>query len=116
MSNVYEMKAKEKTNDQLVKEVIGMRRKIVDFSTIVKIVETRDPYTAEHQQKVSKLAMAIARGMKLSQDKIEGIRLASLVHDIGKISIPAEILNKPSKLTEEEFNLIKHHPKTGYDI
>jgi HD-GYP domain-containing protein (c-di-GMP phosphodiesterase class II) len=54
--------------------------------------------------------------MKLPQDKIEGIRIASLVHDIGKISLPAEILNKPTKLTEIEFNLIKDHSQTGYDI
>jgi HD-GYP domain-containing protein (c-di-GMP phosphodiesterase class II) len=54
--------------------------------------------------------------MKLSQDKIKGIRIASLVHDIGKISLPAEILNKPTKLTEIEYSLIKDHSQTGYDI
>ena len=83
---------------------------------IVKIVEARDPYTAGHQLKVSKLATAIAREMKLPQDKIEGIRRASLIHDIGKISLPAEILSKPSKLTEIEYSLIKNHPQIGYDI
>ena len=84
--------------------------------TIGKITETRDPYTSGHQLKVSKLAIAIAQEMKLPQDKIEGIRIASLVHDIGKISIPSEILSKPSKLSEIEDKLIKNHSQIGYDI
>ena len=86
------------------------------INIVAKIVETRDPYTAGHQLKVSKLATAIAREMKLSPDKIEGIRIASLVHDIGKISIPAEILSKPTKLNEIEYSLIKDHSQIGYDI
>jgi len=84
--------------------------------TISKIIETRDPYTAGHQNTVSQLAVAIAQEMKLPEDKIEGIRIAALVHDIGKINIPAEILSKPSKLNEMEFSLIKNHSKVGYDI
>jgi len=84
--------------------------------TISKIIETRDPYTAGHQNTVSQLAVAIAQEMKLSEDEIEGIRIAALVHDIGKINIPAEILSKPSKLNEMEFSLIRNHPKIGYDI
>jgi len=86
------------------------------INTIAKIVEIRDPYTAGHQLNVSKLTTAIAQEMKLPPDKIEGIRIASLVHDIGKISIPAEILSKPTKLSEIEYNLIKDHPQIGYDI
>lgn len=86
------------------------------INIVAKIVETRDPYTAGHQLKVSKLATAIAREMKLPPDKIEGIRIASLVHDIGKISIPAEILSKPIKLNEIEYSLIKDHSQIGYDI
>jgi len=84
--------------------------------TIGKIAETRDPYTAGHQKNVSQIAIFIAQEMKLPQDKIKGIRIASLVHDIGKISLPAEILNKPTKLSEIEYSLIKDHPQTGYDI
>jgi PAS domain S-box-containing protein len=84
--------------------------------TIGKITETRDPYTSGHQLKVSKLSTAIAQEMKLPQDKIEGIRIASLVHDIGKISIPSEILSKPSKLSEIEYRLIKNHSQIGHDI
>jgi PAS domain S-box-containing protein len=84
--------------------------------TIGKITETRDPYTSGHQLKVSLLSTAIAQEMKLPPDKIEGIRIASLVHDIGKISIPSEILSKPSKLSEIEYSLIKNHSQIGYDI
>jgi PAS domain S-box-containing protein/putative nucleotidyltransferase with HDIG domain len=84
--------------------------------TIGKITETRDPYTAGHQKSVSQIAVFIAQEMKLPKDKIEGIRIASLVHDIGKISIPAEILNKPTKLSEIEYSLIKDHSQVGYDV
>jgi len=84
--------------------------------TIGKIAETRDPYTAGHQKSVSQIATFIAQEMKLPKDRIEGIRIASLVHDIGKISLPAEILNKPTKLSEIEYSLIKDHSQTGHDI
>jgi len=86
------------------------------INTIAKIVETKDPYTAGHQQRVSKLAVTIAQKMKLPQEKIEGIRISSLVHDVGKISVPAEILNKPIKLSEIEYSLIRDHSQVGYDI
>ena len=86
------------------------------IETVSKIIEVRDPYTAGHQKNVSQMAVFIAQEMKLPKDKIEGIRIASLVHDIGKISVPAEILNKTTKLNEMEFNLIKVHSQTGYDI
>ncbi len=79
-------------------------------------VETRDPYTAGHQRRVADLARAIASEMNLSSDQVDGIRMASMIHDIGKISIPSEILAKPTKLTELEFNLIKTHSQSGYDI
>lgn len=84
--------------------------------TIGKVAETRDPYTAGHQKNVSQIATFIAREMKLPKDKIEGIRIASLVHDIGKISIPSEILNKPTKLSEIEYSLIKDHSQVSYDV
>ena len=76
----------------------------------------RDLYTAGHQQRVAKLAFTIAKDMNLSDGQIEGIRMAGLLHDIGKISVPTDILNKPSKLNNNEFNIIKEHPQTGYDI
>jgi len=86
------------------------------INIMAKIVETRDPYTAGHQQRVSKLATSMAQEMILSQDKIEGIRITALIYDIGKMSIPAEILSKPSKLNELEFDLIKNHSQKGYEI
>ncbi len=79
-------------------------------------IEMRDPYTAGHQKRVTDLAVAIAKDMDFSADKIDGIRMAGLIHDIGKISVPAEILAKPGRITEKEFALIKDHPKIGYDI
>jgi putative nucleotidyltransferase with HDIG domain len=79
-------------------------------------VEMRDPYTAGHQKRVADLACAIADECDLSEDQIEGIRMAGIIHDLGKISVPAEILSKPSRLTPNEFNLIKEHPEVGYDI
>ena len=86
------------------------------LDTMSKIIETKDPYTAGHQQRVCQLAIRIAQEMTLSEDKTEGIRIASLIHDIGKIGIPTEILSKPSRLSDIEFSLIKNHSQIGYDI
>ena len=83
---------------------------------IASLVETRDPYTAGHQRRVADLARTIATEMGLESDRIEGLRIAGMIHDIGKIAVPAEILSKPTKLTEIEFSLIKHHVQAGYDI
>ncbi|MBD3413136.1 MAG: response regulator [Candidatus Aminicenantes bacterium] len=79
-------------------------------------IETRDPYTAGHQRRVTKLAVKIAKEMDLKEDQIEGIRMSGTLHDIGKIYIPAEILSKPGKISEAEYNIIKTHPKVGADI
>ncbi|MBU4227047.1 PAS domain S-box protein [bacterium] len=86
------------------------------IETMSKIVEAKDPYTAGHQQRVCQLATAIAKELNLSQDKVEGIRIASLIHDTGKIGIPTELLSKPVKLTDIEFSLIKEHSQIGYNI
>lgn len=80
------------------------------------IVETRDPYTAGHQRRVAHLACAIAREMNIPEEKISGIRMAGIIHDIGKIRIPAEILTYPDILSDTEFRIIKLHPVVGYDI
>lgn len=79
-------------------------------------VEKRDPYTAGHQERVMQLSCAIAREMGLPPKQISGIRMAAVIHDIGKLFIPAELLTKPTKLSEAEMNLIKVHPQIGYDI
>ncbi|MCX6087766.1 MAG: PAS domain S-box protein [Caldiserica bacterium] len=100
----------QKKSKQLEKSVENI------IFTMVKMSESKDLYTAGHQKKVSQLATAIARKMGLSEDRIEALRFASLIHDIGKFTIPGEILTKPSKLSETEFALIKEHPETGYNI
>jgi len=86
------------------------------IKVMVSTVETRDPYTAGHQYRVTDLAQAIATEMNLPQDRIDGIRMAASIHDIGKLSVPAEILSKPTVLSEIEFSLIKEHPRNGYEI
>jgi PAS domain S-box-containing protein len=83
---------------------------------IAVTVETRDSYTAGHQRRVADLARSIATEMNLPIDIIDGIRMAAAIHDLGKISVPAEILSKPTKLTAIEFSLIKTHSQSGYDI
>ena len=82
----------------------------------MSVLESRDLYTSSHQSRSADLARAIAKEMGLAQKKIEGIRMAGSIHDIGKLSIPAEILVKPTKLTNIEFLMIKEHPRTGYEI
>jgi HD-GYP domain-containing protein (c-di-GMP phosphodiesterase class II) len=79
-------------------------------------VEARDPYTSGHQRRVADLARAIAQEMGLTEDQVDGIRMSGAIHDIGKISVPSEILSKPSKLSDLEFSLIKTHPIVGYNI
>ncbi len=111
------IKKLEKKVLDLEKSEKRLRKTMEDtIFTISKIAETRDPYTSGHQKNVSQIATFIAQEMKLPKDKIEGIRIASLVHDIGKISLPAEILNKPTKLSEIEYSLIKDHSQVGYDV
>jgi len=79
-------------------------------------VEIRDPYTAGHQQRVADLAYAVAQEMELSEDEIYGLRMASVIHDLGKITVPAGILAKPGNLSGLEYELIKSHVQAGYDI
>ncbi len=85
-------------------------------TALASTVESRDPYTAGHQHRVSLLAGAIAREMGVADHDIQGIFFASVIHDIGKIRVPSDILNKPGKLTPVEFELIKSHVEAGYDI
>jgi PAS domain S-box-containing protein len=86
------------------------------IQAIALILEKRDPYTAGHQKRMTKLACAIGEEISLSPDKIGGIYIAGIIHDIGKINVPTEILNKPGRLSEIELSLIKTHPQVGSDI
>lgn len=120
-----------KVNDQLKQDIV--RRESAESevqSTLAKLrsamggivqamaltVERRDPYTAGHQRRVSDLARGLAVEMALSGHQIDGIRIAGLIHDLGKICVPAEILSKPGQLSEIEHSLIKNHPQVGYEI
>jgi PAS domain S-box-containing protein len=85
-------------------------------NALAAAVEKRDPYTAGHQRKVADLAAAVAARMGLSPDRISGIRMAGLIHDIGKIYVPAEILSKPTELSSIEELMIQTHPQAGYDV
>jgi putative nucleotidyltransferase with HDIG domain len=80
------------------------------------VVETRDPYTAGHQRRVAELARAIAREMGLPEWQIMGIHISGLLHDVGKVAVPTEILSKPGKINQYEFSIIKNHPQVGYEI
>ncbi len=88
----------------------------VTIHAIALTIEKRDLFTAGHQRRVAELASAIAKAMKLPEDRITGVYMAGLLHDIGKINVPAALLMKPAQLTELEFRLIKNHPKVAYDI
>ena len=109
---------KQRKSEQELQQTFQKLKKTMDASidTMSNIIEAKDPYTAGHQRRVSQLATAIAKELHLSEDKVEGIRIASLIHDIGKIGLPTEILSKPSKLSDIEFSLIKEHSQIGYDI
>jgi PAS domain S-box-containing protein/putative nucleotidyltransferase with HDIG domain len=89
---------------------------VTTVNTLASTVEMRDPYTAGHQRRVTILACAIAEEIGLTEEQFDGLRLAGMIHDIGKITVPIEILNKPGRISETEFNIIKTHPQAGYNL
>ena len=107
------MMAEEEVRETLIKLRSAMGGIIQAMSLTV---ERRDPYTAGHQNRVSSLARSIAQEMGMPKDQIEAVRMAGLVHDLGKISVPAAILSKTTQLSDIEFKLIEVHPQTSYDI
>jgi putative nucleotidyltransferase with HDIG domain len=135
----------KKKKTQLIEEIEALQRKIADLEHAqadlkwaadelrqsyaqsqralegmvkawVSAIEIRDPYTAGHQREVAQLAGAIAREMGLPQEQIEGICVAGLIHDIGKLNIPLEVLSKPTELTKVERRMIEAHSRAGYDV
>jgi response regulator RpfG family c-di-GMP phosphodiesterase len=86
------------------------------IQAIAATVEMRDPYTAGHQERVAWIACAIGEAMGLADDRVYGLRMAAVLHDLGKIAVPAEILSRPGQLTALEYGIIKNHPQYGYDI
>jgi len=109
----YRMQVEDEIEDTLKKLKKTLNGTVMAFSSIV---ETRDPYTAGHQRRVVQIACAIAQELEFSQSRIDGLRVMSFLHDLGKMAIPAEILCKPGKLSEYEYNIIKAHPQIAYDI
>ncbi len=107
-----------KHGEETIKQNVERLRRAMGgiINVIVTTVESRDPYTSGHQRRVSDLARAIATEMGLPFEQIDGIRMAGVIHDLGKISVPAEILSKPGRLTDAEFSLIKQHSAIGYNI
>jgi putative nucleotidyltransferase with HDIG domain len=123
LNKSLEKKALEKTKDLIVqteklKESYRKSQVILDgiVRTLSKIIETRDPYTAGHEDQVARIACKIAREMKLTDDQISFIHIAATLHDIGKISIPSEILTKPNTLNDLEKEIIKTHCRVANDV
>jgi len=145
VKTVRTMNDAEKTKEQLQRELVGLRQRVAALEEVeterrraeaqlseslerlrnaieetvqamALTVETRDPYTAGHQQRVAELACAISREIGLSEDRIDGIRLAGVIHDIGKVYVPSEFLSKPTQLSVLEFAIIKQHAQVGYEI
>jgi len=114
---VRDITVQKKAEEELRRSVDKLRKITgATIQAMAQTVEVRDPYTAGHQKRVADLARAIATRMGLSPERVDGIRMAGVIHDIGKISVPAEILSKPGLLTPIEFSLIKTHSQIGYDI
>jgi len=114
---IQDITERKLSEEKLVKSYESVQKTLNDaINTMVKIVEMRDPYTSGHQRKVADLAIAIAGEMKLEDTRIDQLRIAAVIHDIGKIYVPSDILSKPGRLSDIEFSLIKAHAQNGYDI
>ncbi len=110
---VVALRTERERNEYLIQVGRAMQGTV---AVLARATEMRDPYTAGHQQRVAALAVAIARDLGLSAHLIEGLYLGGMIHDIGKIAVPAEILNKPSRLSLLEFQLIQQHVQLGYQV
>lgn len=108
----------ERRDKEELNSTLARMTRVLDgvIQSLSSTVEARDPYTSGHQKRVARLAEAIAGHMNLSRDRIETIGLAGIIHDLGKVAIPSEILSKPSKLSDIEFSLIQTHSQVGYEI
>lgn len=112
-----EIEERKQTQKKLSHSYLQLQQSLDEIVNAMSLtLEVRDPYTAGHQRRTSDLALAIAKEMGLSRNERKGLRMAGLIHDMGKISIPGEILSKPGQLNEAELRLIQRHPKVAYDI
>jgi putative two-component system response regulator len=114
----YELEKRVTERTAQLRQTMEKLGKTLDgvIDTIAYTIEMRDPYTSGHQRRVANLVYGISKELMLPEDQIYGLRMACLIHDIGKINVPSEILSKPRKLSEVEFGLIKTHPLIGYEI
>lgn len=110
------LKVSENLAQEFISEMSATSDLEESFHALATMLEKRDPYTAGHQQRVADLAEKIAIELGLSEGTVHGVHLAGMVHDIGKIQVPAEVLSKPGKLSDLEYSMIKQHPQVGYDI
>jgi PAS domain S-box-containing protein/putative nucleotidyltransferase with HDIG domain len=108
---------RKRAEESMTQGLAQLRRTLkAAIDSLASAIELRDPYTAGHQERVTRLAVAIAAEMKLDPERIEGIQIAGVIHDIGKLYVPAEILSKPTKLSELEYAMIRMHSQVGYTI
>jgi PAS domain S-box-containing protein/putative nucleotidyltransferase with HDIG domain len=117
VSAIRDISERKRTAEELRQTSLRLQRAIEGaINAVALTTEIRDPYTAGHQHRVAKLACSIGRELGLSEEQIEGVRVAGTLHDIGKIYVPAEILSRPGRLRQNEINLIKDHAQVGYDL
>jgi PAS domain S-box-containing protein/putative nucleotidyltransferase with HDIG domain len=117
VSAVRDISEEKRTAEQLRQTSLRLQRAIEGaINAVALTTEIRDPYTAGHQHRVAKLACSMCRELGLSNEQIEGVRVAGTLHDIGKIYVPAEILSRPGRLRQNEINLVKDHAQVGYDL
>ena len=108
---------RKQTEDRLQESYENLRETLIaTVNILASTIEMKDPYTAGHQRRVTTLACAIAEEMGLSDDQFDGLRMAGLIHDLGKINVPAEILSKPGHINDIEFSIIRYHPQICHDI
>lgn len=114
---IQDVTDRQRADDALTESRGRLTRMVYDVAEAMgRVVEARDPYTQGHQQRVAGLAKRIAVRMGLSQAEADEVEMAGLLHDVGKLRIPTEILNKPGRLSPNEFALVKGHPEQGFEI
>ncbi len=112
-----EIEERKRTQKKLSKSYFQLQQSLDEIVNAMSLtLEERDPYTAGHQRRVTELALEIAREMGLPEHRTKGLQMAGLIHDMGKVSVPGEILSKPGPLIDAELQLIKRHPQVAYDI
>ncbi len=118
ISVLEKLETGRKRDEEEIKQSHHRLRKALDgiIWVTAATVEARDPYTAGHQQRVTNISLVIANEMRLSEEQKQEIRMAGMVHDLGKVCIPSEILSKPGRLNSVEFSMVKMHPQAGHDI